>query len=533
MSDTSTHSNSKSEDSTLRKTPSGIPLPSYPETGAEIPGAYPYTRGIHETMYQGRLWTMRQYSGFGSTKETNQRFRYLLEQGQMGLSVAFDLPTQIGYDSDAPEALGEVGKVGVPISTLEDMDELFDGIDLSEVSVSMTINSSASILLAFFVALAKKRGIDPKVLRGTLQNDILKEFIARHTQRFPLEPSMRLVIDVLEYSNLSLPKFNSISISGYHIRESGSTAIEEVAFTISNAIAYLESAKARNLPIDALARRISFFFNSQMNFIEEIAKFRAARRIWAKIIKERFQIDDERSSKLRFHTQTAGAALTYQEKENNIVRVAIQALAAVLGGTQSLHTNSFDEALALPTEHSAKIALRTQQIIAHETGVADVADPLGGSPLIEELTDTIEAKVNETLKEIEKLGGPLKAVEEGTIQRWIENSSYHFQQQIEKGERVVVSVNKFKSDETFDDEGVFVVDPELENERIQKIQNRKKQRSDEQLQSIEASLKSLREAAQGSDNLLPYLIEAAEAGASIGEMMGTMAQVFGEYQGDL
>lgn len=516
-----------------RRSPAGIPLPAWPETSGEDPGTFPFTRGVHETMYRGRLWTMRQYSGFGTARETNRRFRYLLEQGQSGLSVAFDLPTQIGYDSDAPEAQGEVGKVGVPISTLEDMEQLLEGIELDRVSISMTINSSAAVLLAFLVALARKRGVDPASLRGTLQNDILKEFVARHTQRFPLEPSMRLVIDAMEYSVENLPRFNPISISGYHIRESGSTAVEEVAFTLAHAIGYLESARERDLPLASLASRISFFFNAQMNLFEEIAKFRAARRLWATTIRDRFGIDDERAARLRFHTQTAGAALTYQEKENNVVRVTLQALAAVLGGTQSLHTNSFDEALGLPTEHSARIALRTQQIIAHETGVPDVADPLGGAPLIEHLTDEIESRARELLGEIDDLGGPLRAVETGVIQRWIEESSYRFQQAIERGDQVVVGVNRFTSEESAETDEVFLVDPRLERDRIAELRERKARRSETDGPAIRESLRRVEQTARTSENLLPVLVEAVEAGASLGELMATLAGVFGEYQGDL
>jgi len=524
-----------------RETPSGIPLPLYPEIppdtprADEKPGVFPFTRGIHESMYRGRLWTMRQYSGFGTAEETNRRFRYLLDQGQSGLSVAFDLPTQIGYDSDASEALGEVGKVGVPISTLEDMETLFDGIDLEAVSVSMTINSTAPILLAFLVALARKRGMDPSHLRGTLQNDILKEFVARHTQRLPVEPSMRLVVDVLEYSTQELPKWNPISISGYHVRESGCTATEELAITFAHAIAYLEAARARKVDIERLARRVSFFFNAQMNLFEEVAKFRAARKLWAEVVSERFGIQDELAARLRFHTQTAGAALTYQQAQNNVVRVTIQALAAILGGTQSLHTNALDEALGLPTETSARTALRTQQILAHETGVADVADPLGGAPLIEGLTDRLIEGARELIEEVDNRGGTLRAIEQGLLQHWIESSSYRYQLAVENGERVVVGVNRFETsdNEPAENPEVFHIDPDLEKQRVADLVARKASRSENTGKNIEQSLTTLKSAAQGSENLMTPLIACVESGASLGEMMACLAHVFGEYQGDL
>ncbi len=511
--------------------PSGIPLPPWPESPrGERPGVFPFTRGIHETMYRGRLWTMRQYSGFGTAAETNRRFRYLLEQGQTGLSVAFDLPTQIGYDSTAPEAAGEVGKVGVPISTVEDLDELLDGIPLESVSVSMTINASAAVLLAFLIVVARRRGIDPAALRGTLQNDILKEFAARHTQRFPLEPSMRLVLDVIEHSTQRLPKWNPISISGYHVREAGSTAVEEVAITLAHAIAYLEGARARGLDAGAVASRFSFFFNAQMHLFEEVAKFRAARRLWARTVRDRFGVDDPAAAKMRFHTQTAGAALTYQEPENNVVRVTVQALAAILGGTQSLHTNGADEALGLPTEASARVALRTQQILAHETGVADVADPLGGSPLVESLTDAIEERVGALLGEIDRAGGAVRAIEERLIQRWIETSSYRTQQEIESGARTIVGVNRHAGESTPARGEVFRVDPSLECKRVERLRARLGARD---MRPVTAALADLRKAASGSANLVEPLVAAAGAGATLGEMMGTLAEVFGEYQGDL
>lgn len=523
-----------------RQTPSGIPLPSFPPVpegsphAGEEPGKFPYTRGIHADMYRGRLWTMRQYSGFGTAEETNRRFRYLLKQGQSGLSVAFDLPTQIGYDSDDPTAQGEVGKVGVPISTLEDMETLLDQISLEDVSISMTINATAPILLAFLVALARKRGMDPARLRGTLQNDILKEFVARHTQRFPLKPSMRLVVDVLEYSTRALPKWNPISVSGYHVRESGCTASEELAITFAHGIAYLEATRDRGVEIDTVARRMSFFFNGQMNFFEEIAKFRAARRLWASIVRERFGIEDPLAARLRFHTQTAGAALTYQDAQNNIARVTIQALAAVLGGTQSLHTNSFDEALGLPTEESARTALRTQHIIAHETGVTDVADPLGGSPLIEMLTDRLEEESKKLLQDIDERGGTLRAIEEGLLQQWIASSSYRYQLAVERGEQIVVGVNEFKSDDPAEGESeVFRIDPALETTRVETLRQRKSARSENTHAEIERSLAALKSSASGSENLMEPLISCVEAGASLGEMVTCLTEVFGEYQGDL
>jgi methylmalonyl-CoA mutase N-terminal domain/subunit len=524
-----------------RETPSGIPLPPFPKIpgseprGGEEPGKFPFTRGVHGTMYRGRLWTMRQYSGFGTAEETNRRFRYLLEQGQSGLSVAFDLPTQIGYDSDDSEALGEVGKVGVPISTLEDMETLLEGIDLKEVSVSMTINSTAPILLAFLVALARKRGMDPAELRGTLQNDILKEFVARHTQRFPVEPSMRLVVDVLEYSTRELPRWNPISISGYHVRESGCTATEELAITFAHAIAYLEAARDRGIDVETVARRVSFFFNAQMNLFEEVAKFRAARKIWADIITQRFGVQDPLAARLRFHTQTAGAALTYQQAQNNVVRVTIQALAAILGGTQSLHTNALDEALGLPTETSARTALRTQQILAHETGIPDVADPLGGSPLIEMLTDRLAEGALELLGEVDARGGTLRAIEQGLLQNWIESSSYRYQLAVERGDQVVVGINRFANNAADDaaETEVFHVDPDLEKRRVTELRARKAARSEKALRNIEQNLTALKSAAEGSENLMKPLIACVEADASLGEMIACLTRVFGEYQGDL
>lgn len=513
-----------------RHSPSGIPLPPHLDSPTgESPGVFPFTRGIHDTMYRGRPWTMRQYSGFGTATETNRRLRYLLDQGQTGLSVAFDLPTQIGHDSTAPEAAGEVGKVGVPISTLEDMDQLLEGIPLDSVSISMTINASAAVLLAFLVALASKRGVDPARLRGTLQNDILKEFVARHTQRFPVDPSMRLVLDVLEYSTTNLPLWNPISVSGYHIREAGSTAVEELAITLSHAIAYMEGARDRGIALTTLARRVSFFFNAQMDLFEEVAKFRAARRLWARIARDRLGIDDPVAARMRFHTQTAGAALTYHEPENNVVRVTVQALAAVLGGTQSLHTNALDEALGLPTEDTVRTALRTQQILLHETGIADVADPLGGAPLVELLTDSIEQRATQLLARIDAAGGALQAVEEGLTRSWIEASSYSHQQAVERGDQVVVGVNRHVSPGEGTHDGTrFRADSGLEETRIRSLTERKAARL---MGPINAAVENLKKAASGSENLMEPLIGCVEAGASMSEMMGAMATVFGEYQG--
>ncbi|MBI4583038.1 MAG: methylmalonyl-CoA mutase [Planctomycetes bacterium] len=526
----------KPSDARERQTPSGIPIPLFlgepdflGETGAGRPGELPFTRGIYPDMYRGKLWTMRQYSGFGTARETNQRFRYLLAQGQTGLSVAFDLPTQIGYDSDDPAAAGEVGKVGVPICSIEDMEQLFAGIPLEEVSVSMTINASAAVLLAFLIALAKRRGMAPSRLRGTLQNDLLKEFVARHTQRFPLTPSLRLVMDVLEHSVRHLPHWHPISISGYHIREAGSTAVEEVALTLSHAVAYLEAARARQLPLAAVARKFSFFFAAQMHLFEEVAKFRAARRLWAHLVRDRFQIEDPEAAKLRFHTQTAGAALTYQEPENNAVRVALQALAAVLGGTQSLHTNALDEALGLPTEKTVRLALRTQQIIAFESGAADSADPLGGAPLIEHLTSAIEERAKALMAELEARGGALRAIQEGLPQRWIAASAYRLEKQAERGERIVVGVNRFGSAGEAPQQEVFQLDEKLEPARVEEVARRKRERPGG---AAQAALQRLKEAARSTENLMETLIAGVEAGATLGEMMGSLAEVFGEHQGD-
>ncbi|MBU9724083.1 MULTISPECIES: acyl-CoA mutase large subunit family protein [Bacillaceae] len=491
-----------------------------------FPGEYPYTRGIRRTMYRGRFWTMRQYAGFGSAKETNERFKYLLEQGQTGLSVAFDLPTQIGYDSDDPMALGEVGKVGVAIDTLQDMEILFDGISLAEVSTSMTINAPAAVLLAMYIAVAEKQGVAKEKINGTIQNDILKEYIARGTYIFPPKPSMRLITDIFEYCTEKTPKFNTISISGYHIREAGSTAVQELAFTLANAIAYVDAALEAGLDVDEFAPRLAFFFNGHNQFFEEVAKFRAARRMWAKIMKEKYGAKKEKSMQLRFHTQVAGSTLTAQQPDNNIVRVAIQALAAVLGGTQSLHTNSRDEALALPTEDSARIALRTQQIIANETGVADTIDPLGGSYYIEALTDELENKANEYMEEIASRGGAVSAVEQQYMQREIQRAAYETQKKLEKEEEIVVGVNRYQLDDEPQPE-LLRVDDRLVEDQLQRLQNIRETRDNEQVQ---ISLQKLKEVAKGKENLMPSIIEAVKAYASIGEICHALRDVFGEYE---
>ncbi|RME03283.1 MAG: methylmalonyl-CoA mutase [Planctomycetota bacterium] len=491
------------------------------------PGVFPYTRGIYPTMYRGRLWTMRQYSGYSTPEETNRRFKYLLAQGQTGLSVAFDLPTQIGYDSDHIMSSGEVGKVGVSINTLEDMDRLFEGIDLSQISVSMTINATAILLLAFLIALAKRRNIDPKRLRGTIQNDILKEYIARGTYRFPPRPSLRIITDIFAYAKDQLPHFNTISISGYHIREAGATAVEEVAFTLANGIAYVEAALEADLKVDEFAPRLSFFFASYNHFFEEIAKFRAARRMWAKIMKHRFHATNPKAMMLRFHTQTAGSALTATEPENNVIRVTLQALAAVLGGTQSLHTNSQDEALCLPTEHSAKVALRTQQIIAYESGVADTVDPLGGCPYVERLTDQIEEKAQELLQEIEQMGGAIRAIEAGFIQQKIRKSAYRKQMKIESKQQLVVGQNAFVDTSSPLRMETFKIDQKRTKQRVEEIRNYKKNRK----KDVSPVLQAVREAAENKNkNLLPPIISAIEEGATLGEIVDVMAAVFGEYR---
>ncbi|GAW94260.1 acyl-CoA mutase large subunit family protein [Calderihabitans maritimus] len=491
-----------------------------------FPGEYPFTRGVQPTMYRGRLWTMRQYAGFGTAEETNQRFKYLLEQGQTGLSVAFDLPTQIGYDSDHMLARGEVGKVGVAIDSLQDMETLFDGIPLDQVSTSMTINAPAAIILAMYIAVAEKQGVPPHKLKGTIQNDILKEYVARGTYIFPPGPSMRLITDIFAYCAKNVPNWNTISISGYHIREAGSTAVQEIAFTLANGIAYVQAAIDAGLDVDQFAPRLSFFFNAHLNFFEEIAKFRAARRIWAKIMKERFGAKNPRSMMLRFHTQTAGCTLTAQQPSVNIIRVAFQALSAVLGGTQSLHTNSYDEALALPSEESVLIALRTQQVIAHEIGVTDTVDPLGGSYFIESLTNQIEENVWKYIEEIDKMGGAPKAIEKGYMQKEIQDSAYRYQQAVESGEKVVIGVNKFKMKEE-PPKGLLKVDPAVVERQIEKLKKLKEERDPRQ---VAEALKHLRSAACSDENLMPAILEAVKAYATLGEICNVLREVFGEYQ---
>lgn len=490
------------------------------------PGQFPYTRGPYATMYRGRPWTMRQYAGFGTPAEANRRFHYLLEQGTTGLSVAFDLPTQMGYDSDHPLAEGEVGRVGVAIDTLADMETLFDGIPLDQVSTSMTINAPAAILLAMYIAVAMKRGISPEKLSGTVQNDILKEYLARGTYIFPPGPSMRLVVDVFDYCRQHVPRWNPISISGYHIREAGADAVQEVAFTLANGIAYAEAAVARGLSVDDFAPRLSFFFNAHSNLFEEAAKYRAARRLWAETMKVRFGAASPRSMAMRFHTQTAGSTLTAQQPELNIVRVAYQALAAVLGGTQSLHTNAYDEALALPTEETGRIALRTQQVLAHETGVADVIDPLGGSWFVEHLTQSIYERAKEYIARIDELGGAVQAIEQRFMQQEIEDSAYRYQRQIESGEKVVVGVNRYALDDEPQPE-LLRVDEAQEQAQIERLQAARRGRD---ANAVRDSLNNLQVAAAGDENLMPYFIEAVQAYASVGEICAVLREVFGEHQ---
>jgi methylmalonyl-CoA mutase, N-terminal domain len=492
-----------------------------------FPGEFPFTRGIQPTMYRGRLWTMRQYSGYASAAETNRRFKFLLAQGQTGLSVAFDLPTQTGYDSDHMLAEGEVGKVGVPICSLADMEQLFAGIPLDRVSTSMTINATAPILLALYVAVAKKQGVPFTTIRGTTQNDILKEYIARGTYIYPPEPSLRLTIDVIEYCARELPGWNPISISGYHIREAGATAIQEVAFTFANAIEYVNAALARGLKFDEFAPQLSFFFVAQMDFLEEIAKYRAARRLWAKLARDRFGARDARALTLRFHTQTAGVSLTAQQPQNNIVRTAIEALAAVLGGTQSLHTNSYDEALSLPTQESVQVALRTQQIIAHESGATNTVDPCAGSYYIEHLTDAIEWGASDYIARIEKMGGARRAIETGFVTREIQESAWKFQQQVDAHQRTVVGVNDYITPET-NRAKVLRVDPRVRAEQSARLAELRRTR--EALRVGEA-LRRLDEAARGKDNLMPLILDCVEAYATVGEISDLLRGVFGEYRG--
>ncbi len=497
-----------------------------PEEKLGEPGHPPFTRGVYPTMYRGRLWTMRQYAGFGSAEDTNKRFLYLLSQGQTGLSVAFDLPTQLGYDSDHPLAEGEIGRTGVAVSTVEDLSIVFRGIDLGSVSTSMTINATAPILLAMYIVIADTNGVPREKLSGTVQNDILKEFAARGNYIYPVEPSMRLVGDLIEFSAKNLPKWNPISISGYHYREAGATAVEELAFTFADGIAYVEEVKKRGIDVDNFAPRLSFFFNSHNYFFEEIAKFRAARRIWYRIMKERFGARSEKSMRLRFHTQTAGSALVAQQPLNNIIRVTLQALAAVLGGTQSLHTNSFDEALALPSELSATVALRTQQIIAYESGVADSVDPLAGSYMVERLTDQIEEQVWELLKQIDNIGGAVEAIKTGFFQRRIEESSYKYQMEIENGERTVVGVNSFTVEEEPKIE-LLKVDPEVERRQLERLHRYKKNRDRDK---VLKSLDKLRKAALGDENLMPLIIDAIKNRATLGEISDTLREVWGEFK---
>lgn len=493
------------------------------ETSLGYPGEYPFTRGIQPTMYRGRLWTMRQYAGFGTAEESNRRYRYLLEQGQTGLSVAFDLPTQIGYDSDHPLAQGEVGKVGVAIDTLQDMEVLFDQIPLDKVSTSMTINATAPILLSMYIALAKKQGVDPAKLEGTIQNDILKEYIARGTHIFPPRPSMRLTTDIFAYCSQNLPRWNTISISGYHIREAGSTAAQEIAFTLANGIAYVQAAIDAGLNVDTFAGRLSFFFDSHNNLFEEVAKFRAARRLWAKIMRERFKAKDPRSWMLRFHTQTAGCTLTAQQPYNNIVRVAIQALAATLGGTQSLHTNSYDEAYATPCQEAVTVALRTQQILAYENGIADVVDPLGGCYFVEALTDTLEKEANQYITKIDSLGGAVAAIEQGFQQREIQESSYRYQKQVESGQRTIVGVNKFVSPSP-KIPGLLRVDAAQEKKQLARLAQIKKDRDNARVAN---SLKNLEMVARGTENTMPAILECVEAYATLGEICDVLRKIFG------
>jgi methylmalonyl-CoA mutase N-terminal domain/subunit len=491
-----------------------------------LPGEYPYTRGVQPTMYRGRYWTMRQYAGFASAEESNRRYRFLLDQGQTGLSVAFDLPTQIGYDSDDEMAIGEVGKVGVAIDSLKDMETLFYKIPLDKVSTSMTINSPAAVLLAMYIAMAEKQGVKAEKLRGTIQNDILKEYSSRGTYIFPPKPSMRIITDIFSYCAEKVPMWNTISISGYHIREAGSTAVQEVAFTLANGIAYVEAALKAGLDVDTFGPRLSFFFNSHLDFLEEIAKYRAARRLWARIMKERFNAKNPKSMMIRFHTQTAGCTLTLQQPKNNIVRVAFQAMSAVLGGTQSLHTNSMDEALCLPSEEAVQIALRTQQLIAYETGVTDTVDPLAGSYYLEALTREIFERADEYINKIDDMGGAVPAIEQGYIQREIQDSAYKYQLDIEKEERIVVGLNRFQVEEE-KPTNLLRVDPAVREAQIERLKKLKSERNNKK---VNKSLSDLKQAAQVDDNLMPYILDAVKAYATLGEICNVLREVFGEYQ---
>lgn len=496
------------------------------DTDVGYPGEYPYTRGVHPTMYRGRLWTMRQYAGMGDAEKSNKRYKYLLSQGTTGLSVAFDLPTQIGMDSDSPMALGEVGKVGVAIDSIEDMERLFDGIKLDTISTSMTINATAIILLSLYIAVAKRQGSDVRKLSGTVQNDILKEYIARGTYIFPPQQAMRLVTDLFAYANKEVPEWNTISISGYHMREAGCTAVQEVAFTLADGMTYVQAALEAGLDLDRFAPRLSFFFASFSNFFEEVAKFRAARRMWAKIMREHFEAKSSKSWMLRFHTQTAGSSLTAQQPENNIVRTALQALSAVLGGTQSLHTNSFDEALALPTEQSARIALRTQQIIAHESGVAQTVDPMAGSYFVESLTSEIEKRAWDYLDKIKAMGGMLKAIERGYVQQEIQNAAYDFQQSVEHQEQIIVGVNRFRLEQETP-VPLQRIDESLERKQIERTRALRQKRDGA---AWKDSLARVQDAARDGENLMPRIINAVEKYATVGEISDTLRNVFGEYR---
>jgi methylmalonyl-CoA mutase N-terminal domain/subunit len=516
------------------QTDSGIPVdvfysgtpPASESTSGFKPGAYPFTRGIYPTMYRERVWTMRQYSGFGSAEETNERFRYLLQQGQTGLSVAFDLPTQIGLDDDSPRARGEVGKVGVPINTMEDMRTLLNSIPLDKVSTSMTINSTAPILLAMYVAVAEERGVSSDLLRGTTQNDILKEYVARNTYIYPPRASLRLSADLIDYCAKQVPKWYPISISGYHIREAGANAVQELAFTFANAVEYVKTCLGRGMSVDSFAPRLSFFFACQNDFFEEVAKFRAARRIWAKIMKDMFNAEAKESWMLRFHTQTSGESLTAKQPQNNIVRVTLQALAAVLGGTQSLHTNSFDEALCLPTEDAVKVALRTQQILAHESGAVRAVDPLGGSYYVEYLTDEIEKRVNQEIAKIDSMGGALAAIESGYMQDEIRRSAYDAKLRQDCGDRTVVGINRFTDKETLHFT-IHRVDPKAEARQLEKLRKFKNSRD---MQIVDRALRTLRSAAGTSVNLMPSILDAVKAGATNGEISSVLREVYGEYK---
>jgi methylmalonyl-CoA mutase N-terminal domain/subunit len=517
------------------QTSAGIPVPRLGFSDGELtdylerlgfPGEYPFTRGVQPSMYRARLWTMRQYAGYASAEESNCRYRYLLEQGQTGLSVAFDLPTQVGYDADDPISIGEVGKVGVSISSLEDMETLFREIPLDQVSTSMTINSPAAIILAMYFAVAKRQGVELSQLRGTIQNDILKEYVARGTYIFPPGPSMRLITDVFKFCQAEAPRWNSISISGYHIREAGSTAVQEVAFTLANGIAYVQAALEAGLDVDDIAARLSFFFNAHNNFLEEVAKFRAARRLWAGIMRDRFGAREPRSWRLRFHTQTAGSTLTAQQPENNVVRVTLQALAAVLGGTQSLHTNSMDEALWLPTEKSVRVALRTQQIIAHESGVADSIDPLAGSYLVEQFTDEIEQRAVAYIQRIDELGGALAAIQRGFIQREIQEAAYQYQQAVERQQQIIVGVNAFQVEEDVELDRLQV-NPAIEVAQRQRLAALRARRDASLVDELSSRLVL---AARGEENLVPLLIECVENDLTLGEICALLRGVWGEYQ---